>query len=66
MESRLGVLPGFKYRRAAAKFLCEKVSEIFTRSGVVALKKSENSGGTSRDDLQSTTSYIFILLAEIQ
>ena len=66
MESGLGVLPGFKFRRAAAKFLCEKVSEIFTRSGVVAMKRLETSGGTSRDDFQSTTSYIFILLAEIQ
>ena len=34
MESGPGVLPGFKCWRAAANSLREKLSEIFTASGV--------------------------------
>ena len=41
MESGHGALPGFKYWRAAANSLCEKVSEIFTGSGVAALQRSD-------------------------
>ena len=41
----------------SSKFLCEKLSEIFTASGVVALQRSDTSWKTSRDDLQSTASY---------
>ena len=36
MESGPGALPGFKCWRAAVNSLCEKLSEIFTASGVVA------------------------------
>ena len=57
MESGPGALPGFKCWRAAANSLCEKVSEIFTASGVVALQRSDTSWETSRDDLRSTASY---------
>ena len=41
MESGTGVLPGFECWRAAVNFLCEKVSEIFTGSGVVTLQRSD-------------------------
>ena len=37
MELGPGALSGFKCWRAAANSLCEKVPEIFTGSGVVAL-----------------------------
>ena len=40
---RSGALPGFKRWRAAANSLCEKVSDIFTASGVVALQRSDTS-----------------------
>ena len=43
MELGPGALPGFKYWRAAANSLCEKLSEIFTASGVVALQMSDTS-----------------------
>ena len=43
MESGHGALPGFKCWRAAVNSLCEKVSEIFTGSGVVALQRSDSS-----------------------
>ena len=43
MESRPGALPGFKCWRAAVNSLCEKLSEIFTASGVVALQRSDTS-----------------------
>ena len=39
MESGPRALPGFKCWRAAANSLCEKLSEIFTGSGVVALQR---------------------------
>ena len=38
MESGPGALPGFKCWRAAVNSLCEKLSEIFTASGVVTLQ----------------------------
>ena len=57
MESVPGALPGFKCWRVAANSLCEKLSEIFTASGVVALQRSDTSWETSRDDLRSTASY---------
>ena len=41
MESGLGALPGYKCWRAAVNSFCEKVSEIFTGSGVVALQRSD-------------------------
>ena len=41
MESGPRALPGFKCWRAAANSLCEKLSEIFTVSGVVALQRSD-------------------------
>ena len=43
MESGPGALPGFKCWREAVNSLCEKMSEIFTGSGFVALQKSETS-----------------------
>ena len=43
MESGPGALSGFKCWRAAANSVCEKLSEIFTASGVVALQRSETS-----------------------
>ena len=43
MESEPGALPGFKCLRVAVNSLCEKVSEIFTGSGVVALQRSDTS-----------------------
>ena len=43
MESGPEALPGFKFWRAAANSLCEKLSEIFTGSGVVALQRSDTS-----------------------
>ena len=43
MESGSGALPGFKCWRATANSLCEKLSEIFTVSGVVALQRSDTS-----------------------
>ena len=43
MESGPGALPSFKCWRAAANSLCEKLSEIFTASGVVALQRSDTS-----------------------
>ena len=61
MESGPGALPGFKCWRAASNSLCEKLSEIFTASGVVALQKSDTSWKTSRDDLRSTVSYFSFL-----
>ena len=39
MESGPGALPDFKCWRAAVNSLCEKLSEIFTASGVVALQR---------------------------
>ena len=41
MESGPGALAGFKCWRAAANSLREKLSEIFTASGVVALQISD-------------------------
>ena len=41
MESGPGALPDFKCWRAAANCLCEKLSEIFTGFGVVALQRSD-------------------------
>ena len=38
MELGLGALPDFKCLMGAVKSLCEKVSEIFTGSGVVPSK----------------------------
>ena len=38
MKSGPGALPGFKCWRATLNSLCEKLSEIFTASGVVALQ----------------------------
>ena len=43
MESGPRALPGFKCWRATANSLCEKLSEIFTASGVVALQRSDTS-----------------------
>ena len=50
MEYKLGAdgirtraLPGFRCWRAAANSLCEKLSEIFIASGVVALQRSDTS-----------------------
>ena len=43
MESGPGALPGFKCWRPAVNFLCEKVLEIFTGSGVVAIQKLDTS-----------------------
>ena len=43
MESGPGALPGFNRWRAAANSLCEKLSEIFTGFGVVALQMSDTS-----------------------
>ena len=43
MESGPGALSGFKRWRAAANSLCEKLSEIFTTTGVVALQRSNTS-----------------------
>ena len=43
MESGPAALPGFKCWRAAANSLCKKLSEIFSRSGVVALQRSDSS-----------------------
>ena len=43
MESGPGALPGFKCWRAVANSLREKLSEIFTESGVVALQMSDTS-----------------------
>ena len=40
IESGPGALFGFKCWRAAVNSLCEKVSEILTGSGVVALQRS--------------------------
>ena len=40
-ESGPRALPSLKCWRAAVNSLCEKVSEIFTGSGVVALKRSD-------------------------
>ena len=57
MESGPGALPGFKCWRAAVNSLCEKLSDIFTASGVVALQRSGTFWKTSRDDLRSTASY---------
>ena len=39
MESDPGALPGFKCWMTAVNSLCEKLSEIFTASGVVAPPK---------------------------
>ena len=61
MESGPGALPGFKCWREAVNSLCEKLSEIFTASGVVALQRSNTSLQTSRDDLRSTASYFLFL-----
>ena len=61
MESGPGALPDFKCWRAAANSLCEKLSEIFTASGVVALQRSDTSSKTIRDDLRSTPSYLTFL-----
>ena len=58
MESGPGVLSGFKCWRAAVNSLCEKLSEIFTASGVVALQRSDTSLQTNQDDLRSTASYL--------
>ena len=41
MESGLEALPGFKCWRTATNSLCEKILEIFTESGVVALQRSD-------------------------
>ena len=43
MESGPGAVPGFKCRRAVVNSFCEKISEIFTGSGVVALQRSDTS-----------------------
>ena len=43
MESGPEDLPGFKCWRAAVNSLCEKLPEIFTASGVVALQRSNTS-----------------------
>ena len=43
MESGPEALSGFKCWRAAANSLCEKLSEIFTASGVVALQRLDTS-----------------------
>ena len=43
MESGPGALPGLECWRAAANSLCEKLSEIFTASGVVALQRLDTS-----------------------
>ena len=43
MKSGPGPLPGFKCWRAAVNSLCEKISEIFNGSGVVALQSSDTS-----------------------
>ena len=61
MESGPGALPDFKCWRAAANSLCEKLSEIFTASGVVALQRSDTSSKTIRDDLRSRPSYLTFL-----
>ena len=58
MESGPGALPGFKCWRAAVNSLCEKMSAIFTGSGVVAIQMSDTYLETSRDDLHSTASYL--------
>ena len=47
MESGPEALPGFKFWRAAANSFCEKLSEIFTASGAVALQRSDTSSETS-------------------
>ena len=41
MKSGPEALPGFKCWRAAVNSLCEKMSEIFTESGAVALQRSD-------------------------
>ena len=43
MEPGPRALSGFKCWRAAANSFCEKFSEIFTASGVVALQRSDTS-----------------------
>ena len=43
MESGPRALPGVKCWRAAVNSLCEKLSEIFTASGVAAFKRSDTS-----------------------
>ena len=43
MKSGPGTLPDFKCWRAAVNSLCEKLSEIFTGSSVVALQRSDTS-----------------------
>ena len=43
MESGPGAFPGLECWRAAVNSLCEKISETFTVSGVVALQRSNTS-----------------------
>ena len=57
MESGPGALPDFKCWKEAVNSLSEKLSEIFTASGFVALQRSDTSWETSQDNLQSTASY---------
>ena len=42
-DLRPGALTGYKYWRAAVNSLCEKMSQILTGSGVVALQISDTS-----------------------
>ena len=59
MKSGPGAFPGFKCYRTAVNSHCEKVSEIFTGSGVVALQNQTLfERETSRNDLWSTASYL--------
>ena len=58
MKSELGALPCFKCWRAAVNSLREKMSEIATESGVVALQKSDTFLETNRDDVRLTASYL--------
>ena len=51
MKSGPRALPGFECWRAAVNSLSEKVSEIFTGSGVLVLQRSDTSLEASRDDL---------------
>ena len=64
MESGPGALSGFKCWRAAVNSLCEKLSEILTASGVVAIQRSDTSWETTRDDLRSTASYFPFLASK--
>ena len=62
MESGTGALPGFKCWRAAVNSLCEKMSEIFTGSGVGSLQKSDTALSVLTDN-RSTASFLSFLIS---